>query len=48
MAGGLLSGKYNDGTLPAGSRMAEDAFMKNFVLPRYFVPAKTESTKKLM
>jgi aryl-alcohol dehydrogenase-like predicted oxidoreductase len=46
--GGILSGKYNDGTFPPGSRIAEDPFIKNFIAPRYFAPEKVEGTKKIM
>lgn len=42
LAGGLLSGKYNDGNLPEGSRYDTIAFSKNVVLPKYFGDGKKE------
>jgi len=45
MAAGLLSGKYNSGSIPDKTRFADDYFAKTFVLPKYFgseeITAKT-------
>jgi len=46
LATGILSGKYNDGTVPEGSRasLPNYAWLKE----RIFVPEKLETTRKLM
>lgn len=36
LAGGILSGKYNDGIIPPGSRMHNDAVAKGMTWPQYF------------
>jgi len=43
LGGGLLSGKYNDGKIPEGSRYAESEWFKSRVWPKYF---GTEELKK--
>ena len=48
LAGGLLSGKYNDGNVPADSRFATDDFAKNNVLPRYFGESSKPKTIKTL
>jgi len=48
LAGGILSGKYNDGNAPEGSRYKENDFAKNTVWPRYFNDAKKEDTIKML
>ncbi len=46
MAGGLLSGKYNDGIIPSDSRFAQDPFTSTVLLPKYFGPTSKEHTVK--
>jgi len=36
LAGGLLTGKYNEGVAPEGSRYKENAFVRDLVWVRYF------------
>jgi aryl-alcohol dehydrogenase-like predicted oxidoreductase len=48
LAGGLLSGKYNDGNVPADSRFGTSAFHADLVLPKYFGPTKKEATLKTL
>lgn len=36
LAGGVLTGKYNDGEAPAGSRYKEDKFASGVIWPKYF------------
>jgi len=48
LAGGLLSGKYNDGNCPVDSRFATSAFHADNVLPKYFGPTKKEGTLKIL
>jgi len=44
LAGGLLSGKYNDGVIPAGSRYDTHGGMLDQVWQKYMSEAKREST----
>jgi len=50
LCGGILSGKYNDGNIPEGSRYAQNEWIKGIVWPRYFgteeLKAKTLQTLK--
>jgi aryl-alcohol dehydrogenase-like predicted oxidoreductase len=48
MAGGVLSGKYNDGNIPEESRFAKDPFTTTFALPIYFGPTKKEATLRIL
>lgn len=48
ICGGLLSGKYNNGSAPSGSRLADDPLLKDYMWPLYFAPEKIEHTKTLM
>lgn len=48
LAGGLLSGKYNDGNFPPGSRYEKDPFSKGFVLQRFVSPENKEKNFKLL
>jgi len=48
ICGGILAGKYNDGTAPSSSRFADDLFMKNHIWPNYFSEGKKENTIKLL
>lgn len=49
LAGGILSGKYNDGVAPEGSRYKESEFAQNMIWPKYFgTPEKQASTIKLL
>jgi len=49
LCGGLLSGKYNDGSIPEGSWFDKNSFMKSFVWPTYFgTEEKKESTLKIL
>jgi len=49
MTGGILSGKYNDGTIPDGSRYKENAFCSSVIWPWYFgTEAKKEKTTKIL
>lgn len=44
LAGGILSGKYNDGNAPEGSRYDKEAFASSVIWPQYFGPGKKEKT----
>lgn len=49
LAGGILTGKYNEGVAPEGSRYSESQFAKDMIWPKYFgTPSKVESTIKLL
>lgn len=48
LAGGILSGKYNDGEVPEGSRYSEHAFAKNVVLKKYFGEKTKENTLRIL
>ncbi len=48
LAGGLLTGKYNEGTVPVDSRFGSSAFHADNVLPKYFGPTKKEATLKTL
>jgi len=43
---GILTGKFNDGSIPEGSRYAKDQFMANWIIPRYFGPTVKDATLK--
>lgn len=46
--GGILTGKYNDGNIPDGSRFATWEKSKNFMYDKYFnSEKKSETMKKL-
>ena len=45
LCGGILSGKYNDGSAPEGSRFEKDG--NGVTFQRYFGPGKKESTLKM-
>lgn len=44
LAGGILTGKYNDGTIPEGTRYKDNAFAASVVWNMYFSEAKKEGT----
>ena len=44
LAGGILTSKYNDGTIPAGSRYENHAAMLDSSFQKYFGPANKEKT----
>lgn len=47
LAGGLLSGKYNEGVAPEGSRYKDNKFAADNIWPRFFgTEEKAEDTKK--
>lgn len=49
LAGGILAGKYNEGTAPEGSRYSDSQFARDNIWPRYFgTPEKQEKTKSLL
>ena len=48
LAGGILSGKYNSGEAPAGSRYHESDFAKDNIWPRFFGEGKKEDTVKVL
>jgi len=48
LAGGILSGKYNDGTIPDGTRFATDPFASTYVWTRYFNDKKKDETKRIL
>mmetsp|Transcript_7640 Transcript_7640/g.6765 ORF Transcript_7640/g.6765 Transcript_7640/m.6765 type:complete len:382 (+) Transcript_7640:1-1146(+) len=48
LAGGILTGKYNDGTIPEGTRYTDNAFAKNVVLSKYFGPKTKENTVRIL
>lgn len=49
LAGGILTGKYNDGTAPDGTRYKENKFAADNIWPRYFgtEEKKAKTTKVL-
>ena len=48
LAGGILSGKYNDGVAPEGSRYESNKFAADNIWPKYFgESAKDDTVKKL-
>lgn len=48
LAGGLLSGKYNSGEAPAGSRYGDNAWAKDNIWVKYMGDSKKESTVKIL
>ena len=48
MASGILSGKYNDGNFPEGSRMAGNNFSSSYNLQKYFNENRKEKTLKAL
>mmetsp|Transcript_38728 Transcript_38728/g.28073 ORF Transcript_38728/g.28073 Transcript_38728/m.28073 type:complete len:358 (-) Transcript_38728:59-1132(-) len=48
IAMGLLSGKYNDGTIPDGSRFAETPYLMSFFKKYFGDDAKEETCKKFV
>ena len=50
LASGMLSGKYNDGEIPEGSRFAEtkNPLLQNFVWMKYWNPESAPKTKKIL
>lgn len=47
ICGGLLSGKYNDGDVPDGTRFSDVAFFK-MLLPKFFGPTTKEKSLKML
>lgn len=47
LAGGFLSGRFNDGNIPAESRYATNPLFVNFILPKYFGANKEKTVKAL-
>lgn len=48
LCSGILTGKYNDGNIPEGSRLATSDFCKNFLVPRYFGEESKPKTVKFL
>lgn len=49
LASGILSGKYNSGEIPQGTRLDKDEKVKDFVWPLFFGnEEKTERTLKVL
>lgn len=49
LAGGILTGKYNDGNMPEGSRFAKMAGTPgDYMWQRYMGPTKFEKTKVML
>lgn len=48
LGGGMLTGKYNEGELPEGSRYKEGPMFRNFAWDKYMGPDKKEKTKKML
>lgn len=48
LAGGLLSGKYNSGEAPEGSRYKDNQFAKDVIWTKYMSEDKKESTVKAL
>jgi len=48
LAGGILSGKYNDGNIPADSRYGTNAFVKEYAWPRYMSAEKMPNTLRIL
>lgn len=47
LGGGILTGKYNDGDMPEGSRYKESEVFRNNVWNKYMGPEKIEKTKQI-
>ena len=47
LGGGILTGKYNEGTLPEGSRYKEGEMFRNFAWEKYMGPTRIEKSKKM-
>ena len=48
LAGGILTGKYNDGNIPDGTRYKDNAFAASWVWNKYFGDGKKEGTLKIL
>jgi len=48
LAGGILTGKYNDGTIPEGTRYKDNEFAASVVWNKYFGVGKKEKTLKVL
>jgi len=48
LAGGILTGKYNDGKIPEGSRYANLAGKADYIWDKYMGPTKIEATTKML
>ena len=48
LCSGLLSGKYNDGKIPKGSRFDTNPLVKTMIAPRYFSEDKKPKTLKFL
>lgn len=48
LGGGMLTGKYNDATIPEGSRYSENPMFKAFAWDKYIGPDKVDKTKKIL
>lgn len=48
LAGGILSGKYNDGNVPEGSRYEKDEYAKSRILKFYFGENVKDKTVKVL
>lgn len=45
---GLLTGKYNDGNIPEGSRFSSDFVSKGSMMDKYFGEKNKEKTVKIL
>jgi aryl-alcohol dehydrogenase-like predicted oxidoreductase len=48
LAGGILSGKYNDGNIPEGSRFDNHKQVIDFLWTKHMGPANKEKTLKIL
>jgi voltage-dependent potassium channel beta subunit len=48
LAGGILTGKYNDGNIPEGTRYKDNDFAANVVWQKYFNEKKKDATLKIL
>lgn len=48
LAGGILTGKYNDGVIPEDTRYTTNPFVNTAVLPKYFGEKTKEETLRIL
>ena len=48
LAGGILTGKYNDGKVPEGTRYADNPLASNVILPKYLGEKTKKNTMKVL
>ncbi|CAI2384450.1 unnamed protein product [Moneuplotes crassus] len=48
LAGGILTGKYNDGNIPEDTRYKDNAYVSSVILQKYFGPKVKENTLRIL